>query len=278
LATLADKDSPRALHRLGIAMHVYADTFAHQGFMGAINPANHIEDVKSSDSRYDARIKGSTIKSMIIGVWKKTKAAVLLFAASLVQSWKERKWPTKFWKDFMGETPLGHAAADTFPDQPYLIWTYLDWTGKRVDRRNPVIFLEAVDMMTRALRAWRSGTTCMDLTKYAGLDPIDAQVVNRLFRDIDEPEGERRHLRWLDALAAGEFSFGPATLQYVGKGVGSWKHQALGTLKNEDTGYERYGYSPAFLLSDWKLFHDALQAHRSDVVHGILPCYGICAA
>jgi hypothetical protein len=32
------------------------------------------------------------------------------------------------------------------------------------------------------------------------------------------------------------------------------------------------------LKSDWKHFHDALQAHRQDVLHDVLPRYGICAA
>ena len=60
--------------------------------------------------------------------------------------------------------------------------------------------------------------------------------------------------------------------------MGSWKEAALGTVKKEDTGFERYGYSPEFLDSNWKRFHDALQAHRSNVVNDILPRYEICAA
>ena len=34
----------------------------------------------------------------------------------------------------------------------------------------------------------------------------------------------------------------------------------------------------SFLISDWKMFHDALQAHRFEVIHEILPKYGISAA
>jgi hypothetical protein len=33
-----------------------------------------------------------------------------------------------------------------------------------------------------------------------------------------------------------------------------------------------------FLGSRWKMFHDAAQAHRLDVLQVILPRYGICAA
>ena len=103
-------------------------------------------------------------------------------------------------------------------------------------------------------------------------------MVESLFRNLRNPSGEARHDRWLAAIAAGAFSFGKQDLEYRGKGQGSWKETALGTIRLTDTGYELFPYRPDFLLSDWKLFHDAIQAHRSDVVHGILPRYGICAA
>src|ERR1035437_3656349 len=52
-----DKDHKRALHRLGIAMHVYADTFAHQGFVGSLSPANRAQALTSRDSALDDRIQ-----------------------------------------------------------------------------------------------------------------------------------------------------------------------------------------------------------------------------
>ena len=88
--------------------------------------------------------------------------------------------------------------------------------------------------------------------------------------------------KWLDAIEAGVFSFGKEKVGYVAMGKGSWKHDALGAPleadEDEDDGDQRFEYHPAFLRSHWKLFHDALQAHRFEVLHGILPRYGICAA
>lgn len=72
--------------------------------------------------------------------------------------------------------------------------------------------------------------------------------------------------------------FGKPSLSYKAKGVGSWKYKAIGQKAAADTGREVFPYSPKFLHSDWKRFHDALQAHRFDVVHDILPRYGICVA
>ena len=86
-----------------------------------------------------------------------------------------------------------------------------------------------------------------------------------------------RHQAWIDEIAAGYFSFGPAEVTYIGKGEGSWKHQALQTAAETDDPDETFPFHPSFLDSDWKRFHDALQVHRFKVIHEILPRYGICA-
>ena len=39
-----------------------------------------------------------------------------------------------------------------------------------------------------------------------------------------------------------------------------------------------YRWNPAFMTSDWKNFHDALQAHRFSLIYDLLPGFGICAA
>jgi hypothetical protein len=43
---VAGKDKEYALHRLGISMHVYADTFAHWGFAGVIHDINKINNLE----------------------------------------------------------------------------------------------------------------------------------------------------------------------------------------------------------------------------------------
>jgi hypothetical protein len=276
-----DRDKSRGLHRLGIAMHVYADTFAHQGFIGAISIGNRAKNVTSGDPKIDKKIRKTSKKELLTKWWRKAKAISQLLATSLTLAFREHKSPIQFWVDFFNADPLGHASADTFPDQPYLTWQYLDWAGKTVNRNNPAIFLQAFNMMLKAMQAWRAGDASMDLAKYPGLTSADAAAIEKLLLTVSDPDGEVRHKQWCRALEQGIFSFGPVTpnsLDYKPKGHGSWKEAALGTNKKEDTGLETYHYSPMFLDSHWKLFHDALQIHRIDVVHEILPRYGICAA
>lgn len=273
-----DRDHPRALHRLGIAMHVYADTFAHQGFVGSLCTANQAKGLTSGDSALDDRIKAHTKKEL----WTAIKGNVKSFSHFAGQVvglvWREKRWPSKFVANFMRDKPVGHAAADVFPDQPYLKWQYIDHKNKEIKRDNPSIFMDAMEMMVRAMQAWRAGDQSMTLEVQSGVGDADRAVIDRLFRSSVQIDGEERRQDWLDAIGQGEFSFGSEVPIYIGKGASSWKESALGTIKVTDSGFERFQYSEAFLTSDWKLFHDALQIHRSDVVHEILPRYGICAA
>ncbi len=45
------RNEPFGIHMFGIAMHVYADTFAHQGFAGVSHEINAVKDVKSNVSK-----------------------------------------------------------------------------------------------------------------------------------------------------------------------------------------------------------------------------------
>ncbi|MFO8049290.1 MAG: DUF6765 family protein [Desulfosudaceae bacterium] len=111
-------DRPYGLHLLGITAHVYADTFAHQGFIGANHEYNRIEtgSISLESSSRD-------IFDYITGKAKAFWGEVASYGLSQV-------------------FPLGHAAAATYPDRPYLRWSYRRaGDGKEVTRDNPRDFL-----------------------------------------------------------------------------------------------------------------------------------------
>lgn len=118
----------------------------------------------------------------------------------------------------------------------------------------------------------------MDLNAAPGIAAKDAKTLQKLIKSIKDATGEERHAKWLQEIKNGSFSFGAPTLSYKPKGVGSWKHRAIKQRAASDTGREIFPYDEKFLSSNWKMFHDALQAHRFDIVHDILPRYGICVA
>ena len=109
---LNEKDGSLRLYRLGIALHTYADTWAHQGFSGRTHPENAV--VHRQDG------KGKELP-LVPGI-------------------------------FAGLIPeVGHAQAGFLPDIPSQKWQYKTIDGKSVERDNPAIYLEAADAIYRFL-------------------------------------------------------------------------------------------------------------------------------
>lgn len=242
-ACVADWEKPYALHRLGITMHVYADTWAHQGFAGVNHKVNEVKNLNSNNKTID--------KSF----WKKIASF------------------------FLSESfPLGHGAALSYPDRPSLIWKYENGFDELIERDNSKMFTEAADKMCRAMKCFRNKDLSMDLDSVTGLPDKDKNKISSLLKSIKGDDGEVRHAKWIAEIERGTFSFGPASPDYIAKGKGSWKYKSIGQVAAADTGREIFPYRKTFLKSNWKQFHDALQAHRFDVVHDVLPKYGICAA
>ncbi len=229
---------PYALHRLGITMHVYADTWAHQGFAGVNHKINEAASLVSNDDAFDV------------------------------------KFTDKIANFFIGKAyPLGHGSVLSYPDQPYLKWEYNNTFGRLVSRDNPADFIDAADHMYHVMCAYREGNSLPNFERIEKIPSADRDTMLRFLQNTTAKEGEKRHRVWLDAISIGEFSFGAETVQYD-PDEKLWKTRALG-------GKDWSGvlqYSEDFLQSDWKLFHDALLAHRFCVIHDILPNYGICAA
>ena len=239
-ACIAAREAPNGLHRLGITMHVYADTWAHQGFAGVNHEVNYATHLLGEDGLPDEHLL-SRLMNYFVG----------------------------------GALPLGHGAVLSNPDKPWLRWGYTNGRGQVISRDNPTDFVAAAEAMCKAMRRFRIGDPDADVP---GLPERDRGMIDEMLRGIQDEEGDARHLVWLEAIGSGSFSFGRGSPLYVDKGEGSWKCDALDTTAEEDDEDERFTFSPAFMYSDWKRFHDALQEHRFAVLHHILPRYGICAA
>lgn len=249
-ACIRGRNALFGLHRLGITLHVYADTWAHQGFAGVIHKVNAVTKLDENDD-IDAAF-GTKLKNFFGDLFDD-------IAGEFVS----------------GILPLGHGAALSLPDRPYLKWSYKDTRGNIVMRDNPSEFLEAANGMCMAIQRFRAGNPDADVPGFSG---TDRDRIMRMMAGITDENGEERCKKWLDALREGYFGFPTVPLDYTAKGAGSWKYEATGTDKELDDGDEKYMYSPSFLGSDWKLFHDALMAHRFSIINEILPRYGICAA
>jgi hypothetical protein len=191
-AAVADRGAPHGLHRLGITMHVYADTWAHQGFAGLQHAVNGATELTGEDGQPDQplveRVKNYFVNNAL---------------------------------------PLGHGTVLSHPDRPYLVWQYTNGLGERITRNNPDDYLDASEHMCRAMQCYLAGDPDADAP---GLPEADRVTIQRLLRDVREGTGEGRHAAWCREIAAGTFGFGPEELVYVDKGPGSWKAEALGEV------------------------------------------------
>ena len=239
---IRDADRPYALHRLGIAAHVFVDTWAHQGFAGVNHPINEVSQV-TRDGHPD-----TTFSQKV---------------SSFFDGWLHQAVP-----------PIGHGAALSWPDRPFLRWSYVNGRGEHVVRDNPRDFAEAADELCRAFQRYRLDDPDADVDGLPA--PLRAEFQAR-FTAWDDRDEQIRHQKWLAALADDEFGIGPVKLEYVAQGEGSWKHAALGDFAERERGLV-HTYSDDFLRSDWKLFHDAAKAHRRSIVDDVLPRFGICVA
>ncbi len=246
---IRQKDKPYGLHRFGIALHVYADTWAHQEFAGIVHEINEVEDPKE--------IRGAEQKSLLDQIWRGLKVGVY---------------------DILDDAapPIGHGRALHFPDLPYVTWTYKDGRGKRHERNNRDFFMDAVKHVYVKMKQYLAGNLAQ--TDIPDLTPHNLMQIKSIF-SIREEEGDKRHRVWLKAIENGTFELEPEyplkdKLSYNPSGRNSWKYQAIGR-KNYNN--DCFNYSDDFLKSDWKRFHDAAIAHRFYVLHELLPAYGICA-
>jgi len=223
---LDDKGSPWELHRLGIAAHVYADTWAHQGFVGLNDPINGAGGFLDGKNGALPGISGAL-------------------------------------------PPVGHGQAATYPDMPYLVWSYVDAGGNHISRNNPGDFLAAADALCRMFQSW------LGVSAVTGLDAADRAALSSRFTRFVQSEGYQRHARWLMDINKGEFRFGPASLDYD---PDIWKNLALGdtySRKLRDMAGLPHPWTPGFPACDWKLFHDAARCQRHDVFVKVLPRFGI---
>ncbi len=244
--SIRSKNEPWGLHLFGIVMHVYADTWAHQDFIGKVDKYNNVKIV-DKDHKLDRA-----------------------FLKKLKQFFKEN-FDELLGRFVSGLLPLGHAAALACPDLPYLKWTYIR-KGEVVFRDNPKEYTLAVKHMYRAMCRFLTGDPEM---KVADLSKETLKKFKYLFSKIKHPSPEVRHEEWVKLLRNDEFGFGSLELDYHEHGKQSWVFKATGHKSEDRLNDAPVELTTGFFSSDWKLFHDALLVHRFNIINRILPTYGI---
>ncbi|MBR2214547.1 MAG: hypothetical protein IJ849_02170 [Selenomonadaceae bacterium] len=156
--------------RLGIGLHVYADTWAHQEFAGINATLNRVQ------SLIFAR-QGSRLEKAI---------GELIGSDSILSKLVEMM------------NPLGHAAAVHCPDMPFLWWK----SGEhfREGRKNWDEFMEASAEIFKLLQS----VSCEPVT---GLSERQQNLLMACFKGIQSEDINTRYEEWLQRIHRNYFEF-----------------------------------------------------------------------
>ena len=234
------KGKPYQLHRLGIALHVYADTWSHQDFSGLQTELNDVEEI-------------DVLNENKVGIAK-------IF--------------TKFFRDITESLipQIGHAETATLPDEPHREWTFYHIYQKTpIHRKNWLICQDACKAIYKEMKSF--------ITKnpdYRDEKPIPwgdiKSTITRLFRQKGDLEA--RCGNWVESINVSGFGFpcqpNEKDLSYDDR---EWFRAAVEVKTVAEK--EKYYRKNNFHLSDWKHFHDAAASHRFFVLQETLSPEGI---
>ena len=131
-----------ALELIGLAAHVYADTFSHFGFSGVSSRKNRVKANTVTPLNADDPTK-TYLEKKLSGFFRKFG-----FQGGLWQNIK--RWIIHDGAE-VASGALGHGAVATFPDLPYLEWQFTfeaNRTNGRLEHRNNTErFLEASECL-----------------------------------------------------------------------------------------------------------------------------------
>lgn len=242
------REANNALQRLGISLHVYVDTWAHQGFTGTISRNNKVTSLEGDD--YDQKTWFGKVKEKF-GAIEKTVVSEIL-------------------DDISG---LGHGAALHFPDMPWAKWKYTNGYGKPIERNNLPDFVQAADMACKAVQGFIHGNVQYETEQ--GLNVDAKKAIESLLESNKDHDEQKRLEVIMAAVASGAIPGIKENIPtYISKGEGSWKHLATGIAAIDDGGIEP-DWSNTFEDSDYRKFHDAIKQHRFVVTQEILPAHGV---
>lgn len=249
-----------SLHRLGIALHTYGDTWAHQNFSGlfaGFSDNNRINDAK--DVRYlnpeTNREKGYDFKPRnFLEEFKNHVREVFLEKVEL--------------------TKLGHAQVDTNPDEPYKQWSYYHVQfERRIPEQGLMHNWEIFSDAAMRIYSWIDRFLSIHAEEFQRGPVIPweeiADPILKTFKAYADLDG--RCALWQERIASGRFGFTQNDLDYNNR---KWFYDAVG-VDNPHTPEEKVHRLEGFKDSDWKHFHDAAIYQRIFLVHRLFPGYGI---
>jgi len=253
--------APFDLELMGITAHVYADTFSHRGFSGVSSPLNAVDVSSIRVKRADPATK-KYLKEKEKSFFRKYNPWT-----PLSDLWSDIK-------EVVGGTfaegvtsALGHGAVLTYPDLPYLEWSFkYDYRniGKRHHRANQQDFLEGCEKL------YHFFCQVSDRLKGRKQRHVDFDKKGETIKEILAPQtgtAERIKL-WTTAIASGQL-FRPARMD---RELPEYDHQRW---DNERDGFRARRDPQNIIRKSVFRFYQAASLHRHYVLREMLPKAGI---
>jgi len=249
-------DQPYALPLIGITAHVYADTFSHYGFSGVSSRKNrivhdsfHFEDLQSEMETY-IRDKAEQFREH----YPREEGLMDNF-----KSW--------FAESLSGG--LGHGAAVTFPDRPFLKW-YFTYEGANEPcplRDKPQTFLDACDALHAMFREFAGKRPdYADENAFKDFSSIRERIVAILNTQKDK---NGRVQTWKDAARGGDL-FGTGGERIPDYDEDAWHNQRDNLKRKKD--------SATAIDSHIYRFYQAASINRLNILRNLLPAHGLVVA
>ena len=241
-------------HLLGVAAHVYADTFSHYGFSGVSSRRNKVKN----DS-FEFHDLAPDIEEYIL---EKARAFQETFGKEGGLMANIKSW---FIEALSGA--LGHGAVVTYPDRPYLVWRVtFEGDHEPTIRDNPRTYLEgceALHSFFARVQQYAPGL-CSDAGR--PFDEIQSAVRGIL---LTQSPKQGRIDAWREAAASGAL-FAPGSEEIPVYDSDEWNRVFQELTDGED--------SRAALDTPVYRFYQAAALHRTYVLRELLPDHGLVVA
>lgn len=245
-------EQPVGAYLIGVAAHVYADTFSHHGFSGISSDRNKVDDktIEFADG------------------WEPQLANYLKTKKSRFFR-RFGRWIARG-KSLVAETvsaALGHGAVATYPDRPYLRWKFRYEYPRhvRADRENPEDFLDGCRSLHKTF------------TRFGKANPLLSDGNGAKFADIRKQvggilafEGKKveRVDKWRTAARTGLLGIRAFTIPIYNEKT--WAQQADRLSGGRS--------SKVAMKSDLYRFYQAASIHRQYVLRELLPKHNLVVA
>jgi hypothetical protein len=247
-------DLPCYLQLLGVAAHVYADTFSHYGFSGVSSRRN-----KVVNDSFEFHELLPDIEEYIL---EKARTFQQRFGQEGGLMANIKSW---FIEALSGA--LGHGAVVTYPDRPYLIWRVTFEGDEHPSQRdNPRTYLEACQALHRFFV-----DVAEQAPEHRADEGLDFDAIRPIVRAIllTQAPKQGRIERWQQAALECElFASGPEAIPAYDPTA--WNRMFEALAEGED--------SRVALSSPVYRFYQAASLHRTYVLRELLPGHGLVVA